>query len=74
MDYEPPLPPEESYTLSTISRHDEVQHWLSPEVNMHIIRTIAGGYGTVYCVRPQREICLRLTVVTQKGHSRGTYG
>lgn len=50
MDFARPLAPEERYTLGTIARYDEIDEWVSDKVQLRIIRSIAGGYGTVYCV------------------------
>jgi hypothetical protein len=52
MDFSRTLTPEERYTLGTIARHHEIDEWVSDKVELGIIRSIAGGYGTVYCVLP----------------------
>ena len=50
MDFTSQLGLEELHTLRTISRHDEINEWLSAKVDIHIIRAVPGGFGTVYCV------------------------
>ena len=52
MDFARDLTEHEHYAMRTITRHDEIDEWLSDRVKMRIIRSIAGGFGTVYCVVP----------------------
>lgn len=60
--------PEEAYTLRNISRHDEIEKWISPRVGMRISRTIAGGFGTVYCVFTVRHKQLMAIIVVRSKH------
>lgn len=50
MDFTSPLKPEDVHTLRTISRHDEINEWLSAKVDIRITQTAISGFGTVYCV------------------------
>jgi hypothetical protein len=60
MDFARDLTEHEHYAMRTITRHDEIDEWLSDRVKMRIIRSIAGGFGTVYCVPlpPIPRLCL----------------
>jgi len=61
----------EAYTLRTISRPYEIEKWTSHAVRMRISRTIAGGFGTVYCVfaHPSKWRVLISTIVVRRKHS-----
>jgi hypothetical protein len=48
----------EADTLTSIARHDEINEWLSNQVNMRLIRTVQGRSGTVLCVAPFRRLWL----------------
>jgi hypothetical protein len=67
MDFARDLTEHERYQLGLAARHDEIDDWLSDRVKMRLIRPIAGGFGTVYCVPPFPPTSLTGLVVRQMG-------